>query len=109
MPICVFTAKIGISGAFNGVYLSSPALFPPRLLSTAFGLCNVFARAVTIVAPMVAEVEGAVPMILMCSLSLASLVLVPMMIIPKPQKTAEETSYSNSKDAEEANLLKSLE
>ena len=86
VPLCVFASKFGLAGAFNGVYLSSPWLYPPGLLSSAFGLCNVSARTVTIIAPMVAEIEGAVPMIMMCSLSLISMVLIPLMKISQSQE-----------------------
>jgi len=60
----VLFAKFGISFAFNIAYLSTPLLFPTRLCSTAFGICNVFARFATILAPIIAELKTPVPMLI---------------------------------------------
>ena len=86
VPICVFVSKFGISSAFNGMYLSSPMLFPPYLLSTSFAVCNVLARAATIVSPMVAELEGAVPMVLVLGMSILAMILVPFLIIQREEQ-----------------------
>jgi len=58
----VLFAKFGISFAFNISYLATPKMFPTILTSTAFGICNVFARFATILSPLIAELPDPVPM-----------------------------------------------
>ena len=92
VPICVFACKFGVSAAFNGSYLCNMALYPSSLLSAAFSVCNGVARGVTIIAPIIAELEGAGPLLLMCALSLLSMTLVPCMI------TSEDTKMNDIQD-----------
>ncbi len=60
----VLGAKFGVSATFNLAYVASAYLFPSIYSATAFGICNIFARITTILAPEVAEVKAPVPMIL---------------------------------------------
>lgn len=50
IPLMILSAKFGISGAFNGVYLAN-GLFPAAYASTTFGICNFFARLASMLAP----------------------------------------------------------
>ena len=50
IPLMILSAKFGISGAFNVVYLAN-GLFPPAYASTTFGMCNFFARLASMLAP----------------------------------------------------------
>ena len=43
------------------LYMSKLVYFPSQYLGSVFGICNTAARACTIVAPMVAELETPVP------------------------------------------------
>lgn len=63
MAFFVLLAKFGISFAFNITYMQTPLLFPTRLRGTAYGLCNVVARFVTIIAPLLAEEPEPIPML----------------------------------------------
>ena len=61
IAFAVFMAKLGNAAAFSLVFLANSALFPPLFISTCFGVCNIGARLVTILAPMVAEIEYPYP------------------------------------------------
>ena len=56
-PVFVLIAKFGISSAYNICYLSNSHLFPAQISATTLGICNIFARTATILAPMLAEIE----------------------------------------------------
>jgi OCT family organic cation transporter-like MFS transporter 3 len=70
----VLLAKFGISFAFNLVYLITPTLFPVELTTTAFGICNVFARFSTILSPILAELTLPTPMLCYGFTSIAAMV-----------------------------------
>jgi len=57
IAVFVMIAKFGISFAFNCTYLATPQFFPTEILSTVFGVVNVFARFTTILSPVLAEVK----------------------------------------------------
>ena len=55
--------KFGVSGTLNISFLANAGLFPAIFGSTAFGICNIFARIMTILAPIVAEANVPIPLI----------------------------------------------
>ena len=59
--LAVFFTKLGISAAYNVCYISSVVLFPTNFSLTAFGICNIASRMVTLLAPLVAEVQQPFP------------------------------------------------
>jgi hypothetical protein len=61
IAVFVLMTKFGISFAFNCTYLATPQLFPTEILSTVFGIVNVFARFTTILSPIIAEFKGFTP------------------------------------------------
>lgn len=63
-PIFVLLARFGISLALCACYVSTPWLFPTIICSTAYGVCNIVGRTLSIIAPSVAEIEGALPMLI---------------------------------------------
>jgi hypothetical protein len=72
MPFFVVIAKFGVAGAFNLVYISNADVFPTLFCATAMGICNFFARVVTIMAPEVAEQPAPLPMgifVTLCSIA----------------------------------------
>jgi len=71
----VLFAKFGISFAFNISYLATPKMFPTRLCSTAFGICNVFARFATILSPLIAELPDPAPMSIFSVMCIGSALL----------------------------------
>lgn len=62
IAVFVLFAKFGISFAFNIAYLATPQMFPTELTSTAFGICNIFARFSTVLSPLIAELPDPAPM-----------------------------------------------
>ncbi len=68
----VLFAKFGISFAFNIAYLATPQMFPVVLCSTAFGICNIFARFSTVLSPMIAELPDPAPMSIFSIMCIAS-------------------------------------
>ena len=70
---CILLTKFGVSCAFNLCYLITGDYFPRLYHSSIFGLCNLFARLVTIAAPLVAEAKEPTPMVLYCFVCLMSI------------------------------------
>jgi hypothetical protein len=57
LSIFVMGSKFGISSAFNIAFLGNKLLFPTSSVATSYGICNTFARTLTIFAPFVAELK----------------------------------------------------
>lgn len=76
----VLVAKFGISFAFTMVYLITPGLFPTELRGTVFGICNVIARFLTILSPILAELNEPTPMLCYSFTSIAGL-LASLMVV----------------------------
>lgn len=73
IPIIVLTAKFGIAAAFGMLYMSTLQYFPSEYMGTIFGICNVTARSITILSPMVAEASDPTPqMVIIVSCLLAA-------------------------------------
>jgi len=53
----VLFSKFGITVAFNVTYVIMGDLFPTLLKATAFGICNVIARFISILAPVIALLD----------------------------------------------------
>jgi len=65
----------GCGMAFDLVYLIVCEMFPTIFRTTAYGCCNVLGRAVTISAPLVAELPGLWPMGILAVYSLLASIL----------------------------------
>ena len=63
IPFYVTVAKFGISASFNTVFLASVDLIPTIFSSSIFGFCNFAARIITITAPVIAEQDAPLPML----------------------------------------------
>lgn len=62
--ICLLLTKFGISSAFNICFLITSEYFPTNYSSTVFGYCGILSRIVTIMAPLIAEWNDPVPMVI---------------------------------------------
>ena len=71
----VLIAKFGISWSFNNCYLSTPLLFPAHLRVRVFGICHLLASFVTVLSPLLAEIEPPTPMIVFTITSGIALVI----------------------------------
>lgn len=69
----VLIAKFGISWAFNNCYLTTPLLFPSHLRVRIFGICHLLASFVTVLAPILAEFNPPLPMVVFTISSLGAL------------------------------------
>ena len=58
----VLLSRFGVCITFNMNYVAVQRLFPSAILSTVFGITNVFARFITVFAPLIAEKPEPFPM-----------------------------------------------
>lgn len=75
MPIFVAVSRIGIAAGFNLIYLMNAEVFPTLFAATAMGICNLLARVMTIMSPQVAELPGAVPMVIFSLFCIGGIIL----------------------------------
>lgn len=74
MPILTAFAKMGCIATYKTLYLAHPDFFPTLFAVTSIGIANLGARAFTIGAPLVAEIDYPRPMILFCSLQVITVI-----------------------------------
>ena len=75
IAIFVLISRIGMTSAFNIVYIATPYLFPVIFGSTCLGIFNFWARLVSIIAPVAAELEYPVPMSLFTGTSILAFIV----------------------------------
>lgn len=76
MPIFVIIAKFGVSGGFVVLYICMSDVFPTLFCATAFGVCNVASRFLTIFSPEVAEQDPPLPMALFTGFTVLAAILI---------------------------------
>ena len=86
VPAFILLAKFGVCSFFAMMYMSTLIYFPSRYLGAVFGLCNTAARATTILAPMVAELDTPIPELSFIMICLFSAVFSQFLKIPKNLK-----------------------
>lgn len=72
VPVLILVAKFGVCSFFAMLYMNTLVYFPTQYLGAVFGICNIASRAITILAPMVAELDQPAPelsLILICFLA----------------------------------------
>ena len=74
MPILTAFAKMGTIAVYKSLYLTHPDFFPTLFAVTSIGIANLAARGFTIAAPLIAEVDYPMPMILFCTLSVITVI-----------------------------------
>lgn len=79
IPVVVLLTRSGAKCTFDSCYLATSTIFPAIFSGTAFGLCNMGAKIITIFSPLTAEVKDPVPMIIFSILSGISAVLAAML------------------------------
>ena len=57
LALFVLGSKMGVTFNFTNAFLANNLLFPMNILSTSYGICNMFSRFFTIPAPYAAEVK----------------------------------------------------
>ncbi len=79
MSVLVLFTRSGIKCTFDSCYLANSTIFPAIFAGTAFGLCNIGAKLVTIFAPAMAEITPPTPMVIFSCF--ASIALVAALMI----------------------------
>ena len=72
----IFFSRIGISFAFNIIYVAHGPLFPILFSTTSFGICGFLARVFSAFSSIFAGLSEPVPMIMFTVLSMITAVLV---------------------------------
>lgn len=86
MPPFVVITKLGIAGGFNLVYQAALDVFPTLFCGTAIGICNFFARVISIFAPIVAEQPAPLPMIILTGMSVIGIFAIRFVTTLKEQR-----------------------
>lgn len=66
----IMLTNLGVVISFDVAYLINADIFPTIVLATAYGVCNVFSRFITITSPMAAKITAPIPLILLASFAL---------------------------------------
>ena len=77
VPIIVGCIKVFLNISFNNLYTMSYAediIFPFYKRATSAGICNFIARALTVLAPICAELDRPIPCIILLSSNFLALV-----------------------------------
>lgn len=85
MPFFVLLVRFGSSLNFTSCYIIQIDLFPTLFLGASFGICNVFARTVSIGAPLAAEIPEPYPIVIFCVISGIALLVSFLIIEEKPE------------------------
>ncbi len=62
----LFGCRLGVAAACNVVTILNLTVFPSDFMSTSFGICNIFARLSSILAPIIAELDDPLPFLVFC-------------------------------------------
>lgn len=61
VAMIAFLGRIGICPCYSLTFLASNDLFPPELKSTLLAFCNIIARSLCLLAPLVAQLKDPIP------------------------------------------------
>ena len=67
--------NLGVVIAFDVAYLINAQLFPTVLLATAYGVCNILGRFISIFSPIVAKLPHPIPLVVLAIFAGVSAVL----------------------------------
>ena len=95
---CLLLTKFGVSSALNLCFLVTSEYFPVEISSTVFGWCGITSRVVSILAPLIAEWEAPIPMVIYAAFCFSS--MFGIMFLRK---------YSNKKDIVDIDIKKEKE
>jgi len=79
MGLFVLLAKLGVAYTFNVAYISTPRFFPESITVTIWGLLNLLARFIAVLAPMIAVTPAPYPMVTFFILSVIPAVMVNLL------------------------------
>ena len=108
VPFAVLAAQFGISAAFSMLYMGTLHYFPSSFLGTVFGVCNVTARAITIMSPMVAEVDHPTPELMLILSCLGAVVLTRFLRTPDFMNQVDEAKVDKNLEKFNKNKKKEI-
>eukprot|EP00347_Sterkiella_histriomuscorum_P000203 403376785 len=73
LPIMILLAKAGVSAAFNVCYFATSNIFPTIYSGTAMGICNFFAKSLTMMSPIIAEINDPIPTLVLIGMCILSI------------------------------------
>ena len=62
--LCLLLSKFGVSSSLSLCFLVTSEYFPIIYSASVFGACSLFARVISIFAPLIAEINPPLPMII---------------------------------------------
>lgn len=83
MAVCIGVIELGIGGSFTLVYFINTEYFPTLFTAFAFAVCQVGARGTTMLSYVLSDLKPPIPMILLTSIGLISLIL--LLFLSKPR------------------------
>lgn len=97
IPVVVLLTRSGVKATFDSCYLANSTIFPAIFAGTAFGICNIGAKVVTIFSPLTAEVKPPMPMVIFSILAAIGAILSSMLIVDhKGDKKKEKEANTSS-------------
>lgn len=103
VALCIGMIELGIGGSFTLVYFVTTEYFPPLFTAFAFAVCQVGARFTTIASYVLSDLKSPIPMILLCSTGVIS--LITLVFLSKP-RTLDNTSLISSKNENSKKYIK---
>ena len=90
VPVSILAGKFGTGAAFAMLYMSTLQFFPNQYMGRVFGTCNVTARLMTVMSPMVAEAPDPTPELVMLASCAIAAILTRFLKRPKELDIADE-------------------
>ena len=78
-PIILLLINFGVVASFDVAYLINAEYFPPAILSTAYGVCNVVGRLVSIFSPIIAKAPHPLPLVVLIAFSAVVIIVGSML------------------------------
>ena len=88
IPPIILAAKFGIAAAFGLMFSCTSYFFESKFMGTVFGIMNTIARAITILAPLVAEANYPTPVLSLILSCIVAVILTRILKEPTKQRKA---------------------
>ena len=92
-PVLAALSRIGVEGAFVVAWIEHPKMFPTLFAVTSMGISNLVSRSIGLFAPLAAEIDYPIPMVMFIAVSAFAFVATFFIIDDRdPPKTAKDLS-----------------
>ena len=85
IPIFIIMAKFGMAACFSMVFVLHVQVVPVLYSASSFGFCNMFCRFVTIISPLVAQIQYPTPLICEVVVTMSAAVISLLLITDLPK------------------------